>query len=98
MPVGEARRVYVNAFVGRSESVARELSVNVTSSLMLVPGMAASTGATFTSLTMAVNVFDSLSGGVPLSSTWTVIVFVLGPCASVGVQVSRPLLALIEAP
>ena len=40
----------------------------------------------------------SLNGGTPLSVTRTVTVFVLGPCASVGVQLNRPLLGLRLAP
>src|SRR5437867_4492279 len=60
--------------------------------------MAASTGATFTSLTTTVNVFASLNAGEPLSVTRTVTALVLGPCASVGVQVNTPLVALMLAP
>src|SRR5206468_1780599 len=36
--------------------------------------------------------FESLIGGEPSSVTFTVIRLVLGPCVSVGVQVSTPLL------
>src|SRR5262245_3957570 len=60
--------------------------------------MAASVGAVFTSLTMTVKVRVSLSGGEPLSVTRTVKVFVLGPFASIGVQVNRPVLGLMLAP
>src|SRR5262245_31572491 len=60
--------------------------------------MAASVGAVFTSLTMTVNVRVSLSGGEPLSVTRTIRVFVLGPFASVVVQVNRPVLGLMLAP
>src|SRR2546425_8801264 len=55
--------------------------------------MAASTGATLTSLTTTVKLRLSLSAGVPLSVTLTVITLVLGPCASVGIQVSTPVFA-----
>jgi len=44
-----------------------------------------------------VNVFVALKGGTPLSVTDTLIRFVLGPCAMVGVQVKTPLVALIVA-
>src|SRR4029453_16584148 len=60
--------------------------------------MAASTGGLFTSLTITVKVRVSLSGGAPLSVTRTVNVFVLGPCASVGVQVKTPVLGSRFAP
>src|SRR6185436_13408725 len=60
--------------------------------------MFASVGGAFTSLTMTVKVLVSLPEGEPLSVTRTVIELVLGPWASVGVQLKRPLLELIEAP
>src|SRR6266851_1484194 len=47
-------------------------------------------GALFTSLTITVKLLVSLSGGLPLSVTRTVMTLVLGPCASVGVQVRTP--------
>src|SRR6266853_1335453 len=50
----------------------------------------AQTGALFTSLTMTVKLLVSLSGGVPLSVTRTVMTLVLGPCISPGVQVRTP--------
>src|SRR5204862_185824 len=40
----------------------------------------------------------ALNAGTPLSVTTTVIVFVLGPCASLGVQPIAPLLPLIVMP
>src|SRR5437899_1271467 len=40
----------------------------------------------------------SLAGGEPLSVTRITTEFVLGPCASVGVQVNTPLVELIDAP
>src|SRR6267378_2976262 len=55
-------------------------------------------GALFTSLTVTVKLRTSLSAGDPLSVTRTVMVFVPGPCGSVGVQKYKPLLELIEAP
>src|SRR5262245_41126532 len=45
-----------------------------------------------------VKLFVSLRLGEPLSLTRTITLFVLGPCASVGVQVNTPLVALILAP
>src|SRR4030066_486398 len=82
-----------------SASVA--VAVNVTG-LPAVPDLlpiGASTGATFTSLTVTVIVSKSLSAGEPLSVTRTVIGYgpEPGPCASVGVQVHPPP-AVIAAP
>src|SRR5213076_2586328 len=54
---------------------------------------AVSTGGRFTSVTMTLKLRASLEGGEPLSVTRTVIGFVLGPCASVGVQVNTPVFA-----
>jgi len=45
-----------------------------------------SAGALFTSVTTTVNELVALKGGTPLSVTTVVIVFVLGPCDSVGVN------------
>ena len=57
-----------------------------------------STGALFTSFTTTVKLFVSFCGGMPLSVTRTVIVWVPGPCVSLGIQVSTPLLGLMLAP
>src|SRR5262245_57479337 len=40
----------------------------------------------------------ALKGGTPLSVTTVVIVFVLGPCASVGVQVRTPVVSMVAPP
>src|SRR5213596_2213144 len=52
----------------------------------------------FTSMTSTVKLLVALSAGVPLSVTLTVIVFVLGPWVSVGVQVSTPVVGLRAMP
>src|SRR5258706_422415 len=57
-----------------------------------------STRALFTSLTTMVIVSAALKAGEPFSVTRMGMEFVLGPCASVGVQVKRPVVALIGAP
>src|SRR5438045_8845300 len=62
------------------------------------PTCTVSTGALFTSRTTTVKLLVALRGGAPLSVTFTVIRFVLGPCASVGVQVSTPVLASRRTP
>ena len=56
---------------------------------------AGSDGALFTSVTTTLKLLVALNGGVPLSTTRVVIVFVLGPCASVGVQVITPELEIV---
>src|SRR5204863_181677 len=56
------------------------------------------TGATFTSRNGNVKRLDASHVETPFSVTTTVIVFVLGPCASLGVQLIAPLLPLIVMP
>src|SRR6266581_864400 len=46
---------------------------------------------------MTVKLLVSLSGGMPLSVTRTVMTLVLGPCASVGVQLKTPVAGLTVA-
>src|SRR5439155_880234 len=53
------------------------------------------TGARFTSVTVTVKLFVTLKAGTPLSVTLTLTTFVLGPCASLGVQLIAPLAGLI---
>src|SRR5580765_3637444 len=55
-------------------------------------------GGGATTTTTTVKLRASLEGGEPSSVTSTAIRFVLGPCASVGVQVNTPLVALMLAP
>ncbi len=57
-----------------------------------------STGAALASVTVIVMVSRSLKAGLPLSVTTTSKVNVLGPCASVGVQLNRPVVGLMLAP
>jgi hypothetical protein len=52
--------------------------------------MNGNTGGLFTSLTTTVNTFVALRFDDPSSVTIVVNVLVLGPCASVGVQVITP--------
>src|ERR1035437_7859930 len=54
-----------------------------------------STGGTLISLTTTSKVLIALRMGVPLSQTKVVNVLVLGPCASVGVQLITPLPSII---
>src|SRR6266852_6114632 len=83
-------RVYVNELAGMSASVAMAVNISRLPSFTVLSLMGAKTGALFTSLTMIVKLLVSLNGGVPSSVTRTVMMLVLGPCASLGVQVSTP--------
>jgi len=83
---------------GTSKSVAMAVNVNAVSSAIDLFPIAPSTGATLTSLTVTVICSSSQSTGEPLSQTFTVKVYSPGPWASVGVQLKRPLVELIEAP
>src|SRR5262249_7086231 len=60
--------------------------------------MEAKRGGLFTSLTTTVKLFASLNAGEPLSVTRTMTLFVLGPWASLGVQLNTPVVALIVMP
>src|SRR5207248_10453870 len=52
-------------------------------------------GGLLISLTTTVKLFVVLSGGRPLSVTTVVIVLVLGPCASDGVQLITPFVLMV---
>src|SRR5436309_1579308 len=60
--------------------------------------MGDSTGALFACVTTTVKLLLSLNAGVPLSLTFTVIRFVLGPWPFVGVHVSTPVVGLRLTP
>src|SRR2546421_4360905 len=64
--------------------------VSSVSSLIVRLVCAGRTGALFTSVATTVKLFVALKGGDPLSVTLVVKTFVLGPWASVGVQVMIP--------
>src|SRR5437660_10028981 len=98
IPTGGPTRLNVSVLVGTSASVALAVTANaLSSSSVWFPGTV-NTGATFTSRTVTVKLFVALKAGTPLSVTTTVIVFVLGPCASFGVQLIAPLLPLLVIP
>src|SRR6266550_2053089 len=91
-PAGAATKLKVNVLAGRSVSLAVFVTVSVLSSVMVWSVGTVSTGALFASVTTTVKLLVSLDWGAPLSVTRTVIRLVLWPWASVGVQVSTPLL------
>src|SRR5262245_14956490 len=97
-PGGGETRLKLSVLVGRSASVAVAVSVSVPPSLTTRLAIGLKTGALFTSFTTTVKLFVSLNGGEPVSVTRTVIVLVLGPCASLGVHVNRPVLGWMLAP
>src|SRR5204863_155137 len=97
-PAGADTRLKVKEFAGRSASVAEFVSVSVLSSVTVCSVGTVSTGALFISVTTTLKLLVSLDGGTPLSVTRTVIKLVLGPWASVGVQVSTPLLGSRSTP
>src|SRR5436190_1949188 len=91
-PAGADTKLKFNVWAGTSASVAEFVTVSVLSSVTVRSVGTVSTGAMFTSVTTTVKLLVSLNGGTPLSVTRTVIKLVLGPWASVAVQVSTPLL------
>src|SRR5213593_2640890 len=97
-PAGADTRLKVNVLAGRSTSLAVFVTVILLSSVTVWPGGTVSTGALLGSVTTTVKLLVSLDGGAPLSVTRTVIRLVLGPWASVGVQVSTPLLGFKFTP
>src|SRR5438094_425154 len=98
MPAGGDTRLNVSVLAGTSASVALAVTASALNSSIVWLAGTLNTGATFTSRTVTVKLLVALNAGTPLSVTTTVIVFVLGPCASVGVQLIAPLLPLIVMP
>src|SRR4029079_13013554 len=93
-PSGVAINKRVSGVAGRCASVAVFVIRRVVSSAIVRFICAASTGARFTSVTVTVKLLVALSDGVPLSTTRVVIVYVPGPCASVGIQLITPLVEI----
>src|SRR2546426_7510719 len=91
IPCAEGERdgtAQLRVLVGRSESEATIWLVNgLPSSMTSVPGLS-SVGAVLTSVTKTVIDCVVVRLGEPSSVTRTKKLFVLGPCASVGVHVS----------
>src|SRR5262249_18708291 len=98
MPDGAETRLKVRMFTGMSGSVAEAETLRVVNSLIVWSDGTVRTGGLFTSLTMALNDLVWLRLGDPSSVTRTVTVFVLGPCASVGVQEIAPVFVLMVIP
>src|SRR5438876_10055539 len=97
-PLGAETRLKVSVLADRFASVAELVTTSVLSSSIVWLGGTVSTGAVFVPVTNTVKLLLSLNAGVPLSVTWTVIRFVLGPCFLFGVQVSTPLIGSTFTP
>lgn len=93
-----AFRLKVSPFAGMSASDAEFVNVSKTASVTVTFEIVVNDGAEFTSFTIAVNDWVALKLGEPLSVTMTLMSFVLGPCASDGVQLNTPFVGLIVAP
>jgi len=78
-----------------SESLPVLVTTNVASEVIVRLTCVGSDGALFTSVTTTLKLLVALNGGVPLSTTRVVMVFVPGPCASVGVQEITPELEIV---
>src|SRR5204863_360169 len=98
MPVGALTKAKVKLLAGMSASIALAFTFSVVCSAIVWSAGTVNTGARFTSLTVTVNVLVTLRAGTPLSVTLTLTAFVLGPCASVGVQLIAPLPGLMVMP
>src|SRR5439155_6797708 len=83
-------RLKVRMFGGMSGSYALFVMIKREPGRMVRSGTGMSSGGLFTSLTTTVKLRVSLNGVEPSSVTRTVMRLVLGPCASVGVQVTTP--------
>ena len=91
-------KLKVRILVGMSGSVAEFVTLNSIPGKAAWSAIDANTGGLFTSSTTTVKRTKSLSGGAPSSVTLTRITFVLGPCASDGVQVKTPVFESTRIP
>src|SRR5262249_31339106 len=88
----------VSTLVGISESVALFVTNSVWPAVMVRSAISARTGGLLLSSTTMGEYLVAHIEGVPSSLTLTKIRFVLGPWASVGVQVKIPFVGSIAAP
>src|SRR2546421_6131211 len=98
MPVGALTNAKVKLLAGMSSFINDTATTEIFSLAYATLVRTVSTGALFTSLTITWNVLVTLRAGTPLSVTLTLTAFVLGPCASVGVQLIAPLAGLMIMP
>src|SRR5947207_13145247 len=98
-PVGApAPRVKFRICAGRSGSFTTLLTVSNCPAATVLLAMGERIGAEFTSLTITVKRWVALKLGLPLSNTRTRMLLLLGPCASLGVQLNTPLTGSTAAP
>src|SRR5437867_2048294 len=97
-PEGPDTRLNVSVLAGTSASVAVFVTTSTLSSVMVWYAGTVRTVVPYATLFRSVKLLPSLSAGTPLSLTFTVIRFVLGPWDSVGVHVSTPVVGLRLTP
>src|SRR3989440_8211422 len=95
MPVGALTNAKVKLLAGMSSFINDTATTEIFSLAYATLVRSVNTGARFTSLTITWNVLVTLRAGTPLSVTLTLTTFVLGPCASVGVQLIAPVAGLM---
>src|SRR2546423_8063226 len=93
-----APRVNVRLWAGRSGSFTTLLTVSSCPAGTVLLPMGEKTGGEFTSLTTMLNRCVALKLGLPSSNTRTRMLLLLGPCASPGIQLKRPLTGSKGAP
>src|SRR5690349_1303568 len=98
MPAGADAKLKVRILAGTSASVALAETFKVTCSFMVWLAGTVRDGALFTSFTITTNVLVVLSAGEPSSVTTTSTRLLLGPCASVGVQLMIPVSGVMVIP
>ena len=99
MPAGDpGSRLKVNDCGPESGSVAELVTARRLPSAIVRLSSGTSDGALFTSLTVMVMPCVALRLGAPLSVTRMVTGKMPGPCASTGVQVNKPFVALMASP
>src|SRR5205823_1650097 len=98
MPAGELTKAKVKVLAGRSASVAVAFTLSDVCSLIVWSAGTVNTGARFTSLTITWNVLVTRSEERRVGDELTLTMFVLGPCASVGVQLAAPVIGFKVVP
>src|SRR5207249_3876566 len=91
-------KLKVRVLAGGSGAAAEKVNTGGLLSFRTGTADTCSRGVEFPSGTEVVRLREALEGGEPPSVTRTVIRFVRGPSASVGVQVKTPLVAFMLAP
>src|SRR5438445_1364418 len=93
-----APRLKVRICGGRSGSLTTLVKLSSCPAATVLFGIGERTGGELTSLTTMLKRWVALKLGLPLSNTRTRMLLLLGPWASVGVQLKRPLAESTVAP